>query len=158
MYTTAAVVNGLVGSLNTEKNSYIEGDVVTRGRFQDSQQDTSAGEVWVALEKDTGTFGMLMPAARPTYGDEMFSVYIRPKSVADTGDEDSADTFVITNIRMPQYYLRFAERQLSKKLVSDMDKDNAQKFNFTIGFSRIFLAENPLFLGNLNENSILYVS
>lgn len=156
MYTADAVVGGLVGSLNTENHSYMEGDVVTRGIFQDSQQDTSTGEVWIALEKDTDTFGMLMPAALPTYSDETFSVYVRPASVADTGDEDTADTFVITNIKMPQYYFRYAEKELSKAIIRDMDEGNAQRFNFSMYFSRIFIAENSIFATNLTENAVLY--
>ena len=157
MYTAEAISNGLVGSLNTENYSHIEGDVVTRGQFQSQQQDTSAGEVWIALEKDTDTFGMLMPAARPTYSDVTYSIYVRPQSVADTGSEDTADTFVITNIRMPQYYLRYAEHKLSEAIIADLDKENKQKFNFNVGFSRIFLAQTPLFLNNLTENAVLYV-
>lgn len=156
MYTTEAIKEGFVGVLNTENHTYMEGDVVTRGVFQSVQQDTSAGEVWLALEKDTDTFGMLMPAARPTYNDETYSIYIRPASLADTGDENTADTFVITNIRMPQYYLRFAERELSKQIIADMEKDNAQRFNFSMYFSRIFLSESELFRQNLTENAVLY--
>ena len=156
MYSSDAIKDGLVGSLNTENYSHIEGDVVTSGTFQDCQQDTSSGEVWLALEKDTSTFGMLMPAARPTYNDDTFSIYLRPKSVADTGDEDTADTFVITNIRMPQYYLRYAEHELSKAIIADLNTENPQKFNFSMDFSRIFLAENLVFAENLTENAVLY--
>ena len=157
MYNANAIQRGIVGTLNTENYNHIEGDVVTRGAFQDIQQDTSSGEVWLALEKDTDTFGMLMPAARPTYGDSTFSIYYRPKSVADTGDEDTADTFVLTNIKMPQYYLRFAERELSKAIIGSMCKQNAQTFNFSMNYSRIFLAENKTDLANLTENAVLYI-
>jgi hypothetical protein len=39
-----------------------------------------------------------------------------------------------------------------------MYDNNYQKFNFTIGFSRIFLAQNESIDDNLNENSVLYVT
>jgi hypothetical protein len=71
--------------------------------------------------------------------------------------EDDADKFVITNIRLPQVYLRRAERNLSRELVRYMYEHNYQKFNFSIKFSRIYIAENTETDDNLNENSVLYV-
>lgn len=164
-YSTEEVMNGFVGTMKRDGNVHFEGDVVTTGRFIDSQQDTSENYVWVALMKDTDSYGVIMPAARPNYDDQQLDVYIRPKSVTDVHteqstaaeDEENADKFVILNIKLPQAYLRRAERKLSRELVKYMYENNAQKFNFSIKFSRIFIAENEDVDFNLNENSVLYV-
>lgn len=165
-YTAKQVINGFVGSLKKDSKTHIEGDVMTSGKFIDSQQDTTSNYVWIALEKDTDTFGMLMPAARPNYADTNFNVYIEPKAIHHTNrntgissvlTEEQADKFVLTNIRMPQIYLRNAEKKLSKELIKYMYENNYQKFNFSIKFSRIFLAQNEDIERLLNENSVLYV-
>lgn len=164
-FSTEDVMNGLVGHTKKNGNLHFEGDVVTTGRFIDSQQDTSENYVWVALMKDTDSYGVLMPSAIPNYNDENYNVYIRPKSIEDVHteestyeeDEENADKFVIINIRMPQIYLRRAEHELSRKLVEYMHDNNIQKFNFSLKFSRIFMADNEDIDFNLNENSVLYV-
>ena len=164
-YTAEAVKNGFVGTMKQRGALHFEGDVVTDGRFIESQQDTTENYVWVALMKDTDSYGVIMPAARPNYDDQQLDVYIRPKSVSDVHteqstaaeDEENADKFVLTNIRMPQIYLRRAERRLSRELVKYMHEHNYQKFNFSIKFSRIYIADNPTTDDNLNENSVLYV-
>ena len=164
-YTAESVKNGYVGTMKQRGALHFEGDVVTDGRFIESQQDTTENYVWVALMKDTETYGVIMPAARPNYDGHQLDVYIRPKSVADvhteqstdSEDEDNADKFVLTNIRMPQIYLRRAERELSRELVKYMYEHNYQKFNFSIKFSRIYIDGNPQTDDNLNENSVLYV-
>lgn len=164
-YSTEDVMSGYVGSMKKDGNVHFEGDVVTTGRFIESQQDTSIYYVWVALMKDTETYGTIMPSARPNYDENQLDVYIRPKSVADVHtsqstaleEEENADKFVILNIKMPQIYIHRAERELSRELVKYMYENNTQKFNFSIKFSRIFLAENGEVDFNLNENSVLYV-
>ena len=166
VYTAEYIESGFVGVMKQEGKLHFEGDVMTSGRFLDNQQDTSEDYVWVALMKDTDTYGVIMPAARPYYNDHQLDVYIRPKSMTDVHtdsstisvDEANADKFVLTNIRMPQVYLRRAERDLSRKLVAYMYDNNYQKFNFSIKFSRIYLAQNADTDENLNENSVLYVS
>lgn len=166
IYTADAVKNGEVGMLKQDNKTHFAGDVITSGKFIESQQDTSENFVWVALMKDTDSYGTIMPAARPDYGDGNLSVYIRPKSVSDVHtdistdeeDEENADKFVLTNIRLPQKYLREAEKELSRRLVEYMYNNNYQKFNFSIRFSRIYLAQNTYTDNKLNENSVLYVS
>lgn len=165
VYSSAEVANGEVGTIKQEPKNHFEGDVKVSGRFIPSQQDTSESFVWVALYKDTDTYGTIMPSAKPNYIDSTYDVYIRPNAVADVHtpsstqeeDEDNADKFVLTNIRLPQVYLRSAEEELSRKLIENMSEDNYQKFNFGIHNSRIFLAQNPIVDDNLNENSVVYV-
>ena len=166
VYSSYYIENGYVGAMKQEGKLHFEGDVMTSGRFIQSQQDTTDEFVWVALMKDTDTYGTIMPAARPYYDDHQLDVYIRPKSIQDVStpsstfeqDEENADKFVFINIRLPQVYLRRAERDLSRKLVAYMYDNNYQKFNFSIKFSRIFLAQSPDIDDNLNENSVLYVT
>ncbi len=111
-----------------------EADYVTR------QQDTSTAEVWVALQKETSTFGILMPNAAQGY---------RPAV---------GDTFVITGITMPLAYITAAEERLDQALIAYMAANNAEKFTFSVKFSRIFLETNPSFTAKLNENARILVS
>jgi hypothetical protein len=166
-YSSSMVINGEVGSLKQDNRSHFVGDVKVNGRFIDSQQDTSENYVWVALYKDIDTYGTIMPSAQPDYGDGNYSRYIEPKGhiyhnrktgETDILSDDDADKFVLVNIKMPQIYLRRAERVLSRKLVQYMYEHNYQMFNFSINFSRIFLAQNLDIESHLNENSVLYVS
>lgn len=166
-YMADQIVNGEVGSLKQNGKNNFPGDVVVSGRFIESQQDTSENYVWIALQKDTETYGVLMPTAQPDYGDDNYSHYIDPKGHMYTDrktginailSDDEADKFVLTNIRLPQAYLRRAERDLSRKIIAYMYDNNYQKFNFSIKFSRIFLADNQSVDNNLNENSVLYVT
>lgn len=167
VYPAIMVINGEVGSLKQDNRSHSVGDVKVNGRFIESQQDTSENYVWVALYKDIDTYGTIMPSAQPDYGDGNYSRYIEPKGhiyhnrkTGETGilSDDDADKFVLVNIKMPQIYLRRAERVLSRKLVQYMYEHNYQMFNFSINFSRIFLAQNLDIESRLNENSVLYVS
>lgn len=109
------------------------------GNPQERQNDTQNNEVWIALRKEIDTFGVIMPNATNNY---------RPSS---------GDTFVITNISFPLGYIENAEDRLSAAIIKYMAENNGEKFNFSIKFSRIYLAENEPITALLNENSKLSV-
>lgn len=101
------------------------------------QNNTINNEVWIALEKEDNTYGHVMPnntyAYKPT----------------------SNDKFVILGINLPQGYILSAEERLKQAIIQYMLENNDTRFNFSIDFSRVFLAQNPDFLNSLNENTRL---
>lgn len=114
------------------------GDVLF-GEPQDRQNDTIHNEVWVALKKDTDTFGVIMPNASNKY---------KPST---------NDTFVILHIDLPYAYIEQAENKLKDEIIKYMSLNNSEKFTFSITFSRIFFAENPSILAQLNENARIQI-
>ena len=112
---------------------------VKLGIAQDRQNDTIHNEVWIALKKEENTYPVLMPSLS--------------RSLVPT----SNDTFVILHINLPQAYIAAAEHRLYEEIIKYMKLNNDEKFTFTIGFSRIFFAQNPAFLAQLNENARLLV-
>ncbi len=115
------------------------GNVIRSGSAQPQQNDTINNEVWIALKKDISTFGVVMPNANANY---------KPQA---------GDTFVILHIDLPQAYILDAENRLKEELIKYMATNNDEKFNFSISFSRIFFAENPDILAQLNENARLQI-
>ena len=115
------------------------GDYIPTSRSTDNyigrQQDTSKYEVWIAVKKETGTFGIIMPNASQGY---------RPSI---------GDTFVITGISLPESYIKEAEKRLDTALIAYMKANNDFKFTFTVKLSRIFLENNEDFASKLNENA-----
>ena len=105
------------------------------GNYIGRQQDTSKYEVWIAVKKETGTFGIIMPNASQGY---------RPSI---------GDTFVITGISLPESYIKEAEKRLDTALIAYMKANNDFKFTFTVNLSRIFLENNEDFASKLNENA-----
>lgn len=106
---------------------------------QDFQQDTSKNSVWVCVQKDAETFGVIMPNRSHNY---MPAVN---------------DTFNIINIDLPLGYIENAEERGMYAMLDFMENNNEEKFNFDISASRIFFAENPSLLAVLNENSRIKV-
>lgn len=114
---------------------------------QPQQQDTINNEVWIALEKDTKTFGVLIPNVEEDY---------KPKACTKNDDgtyNNDGDTFVILHINLPQLYIEKAEEDLYDQIIRFMYDNNFEKFNFSIKFSRIYLAEHPEILALLDENA-----
>lgn len=107
--------------------------------YQSKQQDTINNEVWIALRKEDSTMGVVMP------------------NVSNNAKPTSEDTFVITNINLPLSYILNAEKQLENKIKEYLVNNNDDKFNFSIKFSRIYLAENKDVRDNISENSSLSV-
>lgn len=119
---------------------------------QDRQNDTINNEVWVALRKDDNTFGVIMPNAQHNY---------KPKASTTNADgtyNNDGDDFVILHIDLPQAYITSAEDRLKEEIIRYIAENNVEKFNFSITFSRIFLAENPDIFALLNENTFLHIS
>lgn len=123
------------GNLKRDK----DGNVIVSGTPQDAQNNTQENEVWIALKKDIDTFGVVMPNASKNY---------RPST---------NDTFVILHIDLPKAYILAAEDKLKEELIKYMSLNNSEKFNFSISFSRIFFAENPKILEQLNENARIQI-
>lgn len=103
----------------------------------DRQNDTQNYEVWIALKKDINTFGTVMPMANST---------IKPSV---------DDTFVITNILLPQAYFSAAEKKLEDEIIAFLAKNNTFQFDYGINFSRIFLKKRNDVFSKLTENSII---
>lgn len=128
-----------------------EGDVIC-GRKNDAvtpqayQNNTRTHRVWLALKKDTSTYGesSVMPFNDGT-------VTIRPKACTDIYTDDG-DTFVILHIEMPQAYVEAAEQRLTKEIVKQMNKDNNEKFNMSLKYDRVYLGDNQNLVNILNEN------
>lgn len=121
------------------------GDKIKASNPIASQQDTMTNSVWVALEKDNSTFGVLMPNATNNY---------RPQGKTELRE---GDKFVITNILLPTQYITAAEKRLEAALVKYMSENNDEKFTFSIKFSRIYLQEHPEIAEKINENTKLHV-
>ncbi len=113
-----------------------------------SQNDTTSRHVWIALKKDEETFGVIYPNALSN---------IKPISKQDERNDVSglskADTFVITNINLPDIYVFAAEKRLENAIKDYLINNNDEKFKFSVKFSRIFLAQNTKINNQINENS-----
>ena len=112
---------------------------IRKDNIQEWQQDTSMYSIWIAVQKDAATFGVIMPNRTNNY---MPAV---------------GDTFNIINIDLPQGYVEAAEKRGEEEMLRFMADNNEEKFTFDISASRIFFAENKELLAELDENSRIKV-
>lgn len=130
--------NGNLKQVNTDKNDYIFANA--SDAYEDKlNQDSTQKELWIAVQKDTSTLGIVMPNA---------SAGFKPQK---------GDLFVITGIKPPKVLVTAAEKRLDDALVKHMSENNTDQFNYPVKFSRIFLQENPEFASKLNENAKLSI-
>lgn len=130
--------NGNLKQVRTDKNDYIFANA--SDAYEDKlNQDSTQKELWIAVQKDTSTLGIVMPNA---------SAGFKPQK---------GDLFVITGIKPPKVLVTAAEKRLDDALVKHMSENNTDQFNYPVKFSRIFLQENPEFASKLNENAKLSI-
>lgn len=115
-------------------------DKVKKDNIQPWQQNTRLNSIWICVQKDVETFGTIYPSQASG---------IVPKV---------GDTFNITNIDLPVGYVETAEKRLEDDGIATMADMNEEKFTFDISASRIFFAQNPEILSQLDEYSKLKVS
>jgi hypothetical protein len=115
------------------------GDTVVERELQSYQQYTNKNSIWICVQKDVSTFGVICPNAENNYKPSV------------------GDKFKITNINLPQSYILAAEKRGEEEAIRYMAENNDEKFTFSIDFSRIFFAENPLVLKEISEYSKLDV-
>lgn len=129
--------NGDLKAVREDYQDYImqESDIKSDTLNQNSQTK----EIWIAVQKETSTLGVVMPNA---------SAGFKPKQ---------GDKFVITGIKAPSVLITAAERRLDEALIKHMSENNEDKFSYSVKFSRIFLQENPDFAAMLNENTKLTI-
>jgi hypothetical protein len=124
------------GKMNS-KGDYILNDTYVEDNK--SNQDSTKEELWIAVQKDTSTLGIVMPNA---------SAGFKPQK---------GDLFVITGIKPPKVLVTAAEKRLDDALIKHMNENNTDQFNYSVKFSRIFLQENTDFASKLNENAKLSI-
>lgn len=130
--------NGNLKQVRTDKNDYIFANA--SDAYEDNlNQDSTQKELWIAVQKDTSTLGIVMPNA---------SAGFKPQK---------GDLFVITGIKPPKVLVTAAEKRLDDALIKHMNENNTDQFNYSVKFSRIFLQENPDFASKLNENAKLSI-
>ena len=130
--------NGNLKQVRTDKNDYIFANA--SDAYEDKlNQDSTQKELWIAVQKDTSTLGIVMPNA---------SAGFKPQK---------GDLFVITGIKPPKVIVTAAEKRLDDALIKHMSENNTDHFNYSVKFSRIFLQENPEFASKLNENAKLSI-
>ena len=130
--------NGNLKQVSTDKNDYIFSNA--SDSYEDNlNQDSTQKELWIAVQKDTSTLGIVMPNA---------SAGFKPQK---------GDLFVITGIKPPKVLVTAAEKRLDDALIKHMSENNTDQFNYSVKFSRIFLQENPDFASKLNENAKLSI-
>ena len=149
------VANPILVTMN-----YPNGEEIVSGNWEDktttdwskiipSQQNSKTNSIWLVLQKDKETFN-------ETYPNTVKSVVPKPRRI-ENGKIIEGDKFVLLNIDMPKQYVLAAEEKLRKEAIEYMAQNNSDKWNFSIDFSRIFLAENESIFNKLTENSKLYV-
>ena len=124
------------GKMNS-KGDYILNDTYVEDNK--SNQDSTKEELWICVQKDTSTLGIVMPNA---------SAGFKPQK---------GDLFVITGIKPPKVLVTSAEKRLDDALVKHMSENNTDQFNYSVKFSRVFLQENHDFASKLNENTKLSI-
>lgn len=108
-------------------------------KLQEQQQNTVTNEVWIALRKDNSTYGVVMPNATNNY---------KPKE---------GDTFVITNIKLPEKYIEAAEAKLDEAIIESLYQSNRNKVAFSVKMSRVYIWEHQKLAYSIDENSLVLV-
>ncbi|MBD5381957.1 hypothetical protein [Clavibacter sp.] len=114
-------------------------DKININNIQAYQQNTEKQSIWICVQKDAETFGVIMPNQSNNFKPQI------------------GDTFNIINITLPESYLRFAEKRLEEDGIRFMADNNEDKFTFDISASRIFFAERPDILAQIDEYSKIKV-
>lgn len=129
------------GNGNLISGDYTDRLAASGSQIIDNQQDSSKDSIWIAVEKDT-----------TAVTNDMF-----PNK--DKGIEPkTGDTFVISNIELPQAYIYAAENKLKERIVDFLVENNESRFNLSIKFSRVYLALNENILNQLNEYAKIKVA
>lgn len=97
--------------------------------------NSKEGQIELTVQKDTETFGTLMP-----------NMYQTPEQ----GDE-----FVVLGISLPLSYIEDAEERLDKEMKSYMLENNVHYFDYPLKFDEKFLRENTNILSQIRPNSII---
>lgn len=121
------------------KNFYTQdGDFAPQGEQRDLTKypNSTTTSVTLILQKDTQTFGTLMP-----------NIYQKPKS----GDE-----FVVLGISMPLSYITNAETRLDNAMMSYMLENNIYYFDYPLKFDEHFLATHTHILEQIHPNSVVH--
>ena len=121
------------------KNNFYDedGNFVPDGEKRDLTKypRSDRGEIELILQKETQTFGVIMP-----------NVYQNPKS----GDE-----FVILGISLPTSYITNAQTRLDDAMKSYMLENNVHYFDYPLKFDEKFLYDNTNILSQIKNNTAI---
>ncbi len=104
-------------------------------RDYDKYPDSSQGSISIICQKDTSTFGTLMP-----------NVYQQPAS---------GDKFVVLGISMPTSYITNAQVRLDSAMQEYMLENSVYYYEYPLKFDEHFLANNTNILLQMKNNSIV---
>lgn len=104
-------------------------------RDMDKYPDSSQVQVTLILQKDTETFGTLMP-----------NVYQTPAA---------NDKYVILGISLPYTYVTNAESRLDDVMTQYMHENNVYYYDYPLKFDEHFLASNLNILQQIKTNTIV---
>lgn len=115
-----------------------EGNFKPEGNQRDYTKypDSSKGAITIILQKETETFGTLMP-----------NRFQHPKS---------GDQFVILGISLPLSYVKNAQERLDKESKAWMKDNNVYYFEYPLKFDEFFLTQNPHILSQIHNNVLIY--
>ena len=119
-----------------KKNFYDEdGNFVPdgAGRNLDKYPKSQDGAITLIVQKDTETFGTIMP-----------NIYQEPLA---------GDVFVILGISLPLSYVTAAESRLETAMLDYMRANNVHYFDYPLKFDEYFLATNRYILNQIKPNS-----
>jgi hypothetical protein len=106
---------------------------IYESKLQSFQQDTTKNSIWICVQKDAETFGVIMPNASNNYKPAI------------------GDTFNIINIDLPQTYIDEAETLGEQTAIRYMFDNNSESFSFDVSCSRVYFTENPSVLEEIDE-------
>lgn len=97
--------------------------------------DSSKGQITLIVQKDTNTYGTIMPDR-----------YRIP---------EKGDQFVITGISLPESYITNAEQRLDEAQMEYMRENNVYYYEYPLKFDEFFLANNTAILSQIRNNTIV---
>ena len=114
-----------------------DGNFLPDGEQRDYETfpDSSRQQITVIVQKDTQTFGTLMP-----------NVYQIPVQ---------GDAFVITGISLPESYITNAEERLDHEMKSYMLENNIYYYDYPLKFDEYFLATHNYILNQVKPNTVV---
>ena len=98
--------------------------------------NSATTSITLILQKDTQTFGTLMP-----------NVYQKPLQ---------GDVFVVLGISLPTSYITNAETRLDNAMLSYMLENNIHYYDYPLKFDEYFLATHTNILEQIHPNSIIH--